>query len=41
MLKPLLIPIQVNAKVHIENINVDENNNIEIGILIQLPFTTK
>jgi hypothetical protein len=35
-------PIQVNAKVHIENITIDENNNnIEIGILIQLPFTTK
>ncbi len=34
-------PMALDAKVNIENINVDENNNIEIGILIQLQVTTK
>ncbi|OAD21258.1 hypothetical protein THIOM_002978, partial [Candidatus Thiomargarita nelsonii] len=29
-------PIPVDAKVHIENINIDENNQIEIGLNIRL-----
>jgi len=35
-------PTPLDAKVNIENINIDENHNkIEIGILIQLQVTTK
>lgn len=30
--------VPVDAKVHIENINIDENNKIEIGINIKLEF---